>query len=287
MNQGSRLSITLDPWITFKMSYCKQWTFTLNNWSADDLIEISGWPSKYVVVGEETGESGTPHLQGYAIFEKRLRWTAVKKIHKRAHWEAAKGNLAQNYEYCTKDGIFHEYGEKPIESGEKEKLRWNEARAAAESGRMEDIPSDIFIRQYNALRSISKDYAPMPTDGSDVCGVWIYGPAGAGKSRKAREDYPGFYYKMCNKWWDGYKNEANVLIDDFDKGHSVLAHHLKIWSDRYAFGAEVKGGKINIRPTKIIITSQYSIEDIWEDQETRDALKRRFSVIRMHGVWWT
>jgi len=271
------------------MSRARAWCFTLNNYTEDDATNILGMVSeffRYICFGREVGESGTPHLQGYAYSVNPCSFTYVRARIPSAHWEVSKGRPDQAIAYCEKDGVFYERGQRPISSaakGDKEKQRWDEAREKAEAGELAAIPSDIYIRFYGTLKTIAKDHMVRPSDAEECTGVWIYGRAGIGKSRKAREDYPDAYMKMANKWWDGYQGEDCVIIDDLDTKHDCLAHHLKIWGDRYGFIAETKGGAIMIRPKKIVVTSQYSIDQIWHDSETIDALKRRYRVLHMDG----
>ena len=261
------------------MSSSRNWIFVINNWSLTDIVSIAQWPFRYVVYGKEIGDSNTPHLQGYVVFHTMQRLAAVKRLSPRAHWEVARGSTEQNKAYCTKDGDFTELGEEPITkaaSGRAEKERWEAARDAARRGDLEAVDADIYLRHYRALKEIAKDHMVKPNDADNVTGIWYYGPPGTGKSRTARLDYPGAYDKMQNKWWDGYQSELYVIIDDFDS--KELGHHLKIWGDRYSFLAETKGGAINIRPEKIVITSNYSIEELFADNPTLiAALKRRFT----------
>ena len=99
------------------MAQARRWCFKLNN--PDDSDD--GWlrsltdaqDRAYLIVGREVGASGTPHIQGYITFYKPKRFAAVKLISPTAHWEKAKGNTEQNIAYCSKDGDFTEFGERP------------------------------------------------------------------------------------------------------------------------------------------------------------------------------
>jgi len=269
----------------------RSFVFTWNNpqQDAEELLAAELMPMcKYLVYGKEVGESGTPHLQGYAQLSKQ---TAVSKLPKFPwHTEAAKGTPEQASEYCKKDGDFKEFGEMSTatKGGLMEKERWLTAIQLAEEGKMEELKNSepkMFVTHYSTWQRIRKDTGQRPPDMDDVTGLWIFGQSGCGKSRSARQACLNletrYYSKNCNKWWDNYQSEEVVIMDDVDKTHSVLGHHLKIWADRYAFQGEIKGSAIWIRPRCIVVTSQYSIEEIWEDDATREALKRRFRVVHL------
>jgi hypothetical protein len=238
-----------------------------------------------VVIGKEVGENGTPHLQGFMQFPERKSLRQMKKLCDKSHFEKTKGSIDQNYAYCTKDGNFEERGTRPMSQkrkGESEQDRYEEARRAAKEGRFDDIPADIYIRHLGNIKKIYAESqgAPVVLDG-ELQNEWIYGPAGAGKSSQVFQRYPGerLYVKDLNQWWDGYVNQEVVLIDDMDPFHRKLAREFKIWGDRYSFPAQTKGGTIVIRPRKIIVTSQYPIDEIWLDDTTRAAIHRRFEEI--------
>lgn len=100
------------------------------------------------------------------------------------------------------------------EQGEKEKARWDRARVLAKEGKFDDIPSDIYIRQYANLHSINQDSMPKLPALDRLDNLWIYGPTGVGKSRYVRDLHPDVYPKPRNKWWDGYADEAEVVIEE-------------------------------------------------------------------------
>ncbi|MDG0902931.1 hypothetical protein P6U18_23530, partial [Pseudomonas sp. L01] len=254
-----------------KGPYKKFWCFTLNNPLESEFIDEE-WTDYQVIGKENAPDTGTPHLQGYICFKKAYYLSGVKKFLGRAHWEPAKGSHEQNYAYCTKDGDFLEKGTMPApptaNASKKRKADYDLAIEKAKHQKLYEIESGVLIRHMSSLKQIARDH-PLPLEEMDyLCGIWLWGPPGTGKSRSARWMFPKAYPKMCNKWWDGYLNEPYVIIDDVDMNHKVLGHHLKIWTDHYPFTAEVKGHSLRIRPEVICVTSNYKIDEIFFEDST-------------------
>lgn len=104
-------------------SYC----FTINNPTNNDVDELFLIDFKYMIIGFEKGQKGTPHIQGYIQFYQPKTFNSVKAHMIHAHIEVAKGNPQQNIRYCSKDGVWFEYGIKPTDGG---KVTYDQVEAA-------------------------------------------------------------------------------------------------------------------------------------------------------------
>nr|WAE42397.1 MAG: replication associated protein [Cressdnaviricota sp.] len=269
------------------MSRSRDFCFTLNNYTSDEYDAVLLWDCKYLVVGKEVGESGTPHLQGFVCFAQAKTLSAVRRLGARFHWESRKGTHLQASAYCKKDDqAFFEKGDLPlsaVQKGAAEKERWEGAFSAVEEGRLEDVPKDILC---NHLKSIEYAVARVALGKRKLETLeewqheWRYGETGTGKSEVSRSENPGAYIKNPNNvWWDGYTGQDVVIIDDFDKYQVKQGGDMKRWLDKYAFQAESKGKMEMIRPRKIIVTSNYHPNEIWQDEQTLEPILRRVKLI--------
>lgn len=265
--------------------------FTWNNPPGTYRADLDRLDVLYIVAGEEIAPAtGTPHLQGYVIWNHGKTESATRTLLRGCHITVARGTHLQNDRYCRKtrecdaspnESVYSRgtLPTDPVDRGAIEKQRWQTAWDFAKRGEIENIPPDIRIRQYSALRRIERDYMPPMERLGGPCGLWIHGLSGCGKTRSVLDTYPDAYPKPRNQWWDGYQREPIVLVDDVDRFDVRLGGFFKHWADAYPFISENKGGSQKIRPSKLIVTSQYTIEEIWEDNETREALLRRFIVV--------
>lgn len=265
----------------------RDYCFTINHPDEADYDWLTQSVFKYIIAGFEVGESGTPHFQGYCCFKDQKTLSALKKIHPRAHWEKRMGTQQQAIDYCRKDGQVIEYGTPPMsqaQKGEKGKEWWLEQVKCIAEDRHLDMDTECLVKNFAGLHKAASLLYPKKLEHTETQMLWYYGGPGTGKSRTAREAHPGAYLKMCNKWWDGYTGQDCAIIEDVDKNHSVLCHHLKIWGDRYPFPAEIKGGKIDIRPKLLIVTSNHHPDEIFTDEKgftdnDRAAILRRYKTV--------
>lgn len=294
------------PEVSDKLKKVRAWVFTVNNYTELDIAklqELGRHPrTKYMIFSEEVAPcTGMRHLQGYIQYKSPKVYTSVRKdfpCSSTAWLSWAKASPMVNRKYVMKtrsidetpNEAVYEFGEPPKggkEQQAEERERYSTACESAKAGLFDDIDPDLYVRYYSTWKRMFDDHIiarDLPTLDGELQNEWIYGPAGTGKSRSARERYPNAYLKLCNKWWDGYKGEEVVIIEDYDKRHDGLAHHMKIWGDRFPFLAEVKGSALKIRPLKIIVTSNYAPSQIWTSDADLAPLERRYKLILMDHI---
>lgn len=260
------------------------WCFTINNPTYGDSLDVEALKhnARYFVYGKEVGEGGTPHFQGFVYFQHPVTFGRIRQLLQRAHIERQRGTLEQAITYCQKDGDWEEWGDRPqdSQSGKTQKERWRWLIERAEAGDMESIKQEqpgMYLRYFERLRSLAR---PESNILDELTNEWWYGPTGTGKSRTLWRMYPRHYQKELNKWWCGYQGEEIVAIEEWCPKNECTASALKIWSDRYPFTAQIKGGSLQrIRPKKIIVLSNYTIDQCFPQTEDAEPIKRRFKVV--------
>lgn len=283
------------------------YAFTLNNPTEDDYEQLS-WVGdyedriQYLIFQLEMGENETVHFQGYVQLKSRTRVTTLKRmISERAHFEVARGSDKQNYDYCTKQDSRLE---EPIEFGQRKPMSGIRGRNNIlesliqkihdEKKQIKDIIKDdtsyaaTYSRFRNGILDIQNWTLSEDVKHLDIIeNEWISGPTGTGKSHYVMKHYPGYYDKLLNKWWDGYKGEDVILLDDVTPtSFKELQQLLRRWCDKYTVHVEVKGGSMKVRPKKIVVTSNYKLEDMFKkdeegniiDKVEYDVFARRFPI---------
>lgn len=276
------------------------WCFTINNPKRAYGLDVYYTEElgnnvknySYIVWGYEIGKNGTPHFQCFIIMKKRTKLSTMRKMIPGAHFESMYSNSEAAANYCKEDGLWQECGvfeyitKKGGECGGLKKGRnYKRIICLAKAGDMDKIEEEdasAYFLHYRTIKLIMADNPPQVQDLDRLNNEWIYGKTGVGKSRTARLENPVFYLKGLNKWWTGYKGEEVVIIDDIGKSHATwIGDFLKHWLDYGAFRVDIHFSSSYIRPKKIICTSNYSIEELWPEEEMYSPILRRVKVRHM------
>lgn len=228
----------------------------------------------------ELAESGYLHWQVLCCFRRRIRLLGVKSVFgNTTHAELARSDAARQYVWKLDTSVPNtqfELGTLPIRRANA--TDWEAVLTGAKNNDFSDIPADIVIRNYNALKSIAKDHLQPVALERRITVYW--GRTGTGKSRLAWEEAGmGAYPKdPCTKFWDGYQQQEHVVIDEY-RGSIGISHMLR-WCDRYPVIIEAKHGATTLSANRIWITSNIHPRQWYPelDEETQNALLRRLEI---------
>lgn len=239
----------------------------------DNLTKwMDGVTYNYGIVSREVcPRTGKEHFHGY--FELAGRGRRTMDTLKRdlgdssAHVEPARGTSKQAIEYVKKDGeIICEWGEPKPGAGHRSDL--DKIREDIEAGKeLLDIAAENFgdwVRYHRGLlmykdlldrRERKQRSLVMPTV------IIFVGPAGSGKSYHCfgDPDYQesGYQYlaQMSGKaYFDGYEGQKCIWFDEFNGSTMSFSLFCRI-ADKYGCRVETKGGSVELKHTKILISS--------------------------------
>lgn len=238
----------------------------------------------YVRGQREVGEGGYDHWQICCRTAAPVRLPGLKALFcASAHAEKSRSEAALAYvwkEDTAVAGTRFEVG-KLRKAGNQ--VDWEDVGAKARAGEFGAIPTEILVRHTGNLIKMHGLFAhPQPRPEVTVTVLW--GETGSGKSHTAYHQAtmtggPVYWKASTNKWWDGYRGEEAVVIDEFDGQIGIV--HLLRWLDWYPMMVEIKGGATPLKATKFWITSNLSPDEWFPSLPLKQmrALHRRLTVV--------
>ncbi|UOF82663.1 rep protein [Circoviridae sp.] len=271
----------------------KRWSFTVNNFTNEEYMLLKdGRINKcdYGIMGKEIGEEGTPHIQGYLSATMPKGLSQLKKINCRAHWEKSKGTSAQNRTYCSKDGIYEEWGEIK-EKGQRTDLKrvfqlikdgkqFDELVEETEGAvfKMENVVNKMIMWKTKKERcEFIKTNGVHALPCKDI--RFYYGATGTGKTSSAIEEFPDAHIQSGCRWFDGYCGQETVIFDEF-VGKAFPPEILLRLTDKYPMRVEIKGGFVEWNPKVVIFTTNLEPQCWFAEYcpAHQDAIDRRISI---------
>ncbi len=262
------------------------WCFTHNNPTDDekeDLFQDYENKLDYAVWQLELAPTtGTPHIQGYVILKGHAKPNNYMQRMITCRWRIARGNTDSNYTYCTKPGATAgpwEYGDKPTGGQGKRNDLLAVQKKIDNHVPMKDIAQEHFSSfvRYNRGFNLYANIISEPRNFKTQVFVLI-GPTGCGKSWWAENNTKNGWPMFSGQWFDGYNGYDDIIINDFTGG--MPYRQLLQLTDCTRWTLENKGGTVNIRPRRVVFTSNLRLHSWYnfEPGHTRGvlaALERR------------
>lgn len=271
----------------------RSWCFTNFDMNFNYVSYYVDKKVKYMIIGREIcPHTGREHDQGYVYFKnERGSLRQVARELGNAHVEMCKGSFEDNCKYCSKDNNVREFGERPQQGLRTDLIEIYESIRKGYVTVDEVTEEDpMMYHRYGRTLEKLEDIAHRKKfrNWMTECD-WIYGKTGTGKSAHAFENYdPSTHFVYANDkgWWDGYKGQEIVIINEF-RGQ-IKYHELLELIDQYPKTVKRR----NREPTpflarKIIITTPFRPEEIYSNLHINDdlgQLLRRITILEQKSL---
>jgi len=275
-NAAMEAAVALEGWLE-DSNKVKQYAYQLEQGEGTQRYHIQGWLSTHHQCVFRTV---------HAIFpEEAKAW--VRK---------ARGTPQQCWDYCTKDDTRVDgpwtKGERPVGAGKRNDLKdFVEAAKGLATGDMtlkqleeDHVPIEArYMKYFDRVVTREQPDRSRPT----LCTL-AYGPPATGKTtglrRRAEEEYPGaeIYYlplkehDQSNQWWDMYKGQEVIIIEDASPGFMKQEYFLRL-IDRTPLLVQTKGNYRKFLGRHVYISSNYSLDGLFPF--TNPAVSRRITTI--------
>lgn len=247
----------------------------------DSFLRVSQEKDCYILAGLETCPStGREHYQMCVYRSSKFSLRQLTRIFPGCHAEPSKGSFKQNYDYCTKDGHYSEYGVAPHQGARND---LSDIVVLAPSISLKDaiLTGKVTNIQQCKFFEKCKDLITEPYDGIRTV-KYFYGESGTGKSRSARSELGD--YDICTLETDGkvtgYTGKSRVLFDDMPALNETQYRTLLKLTDRYITRVRVLYGVPWWNASLIYITTEHSLEKIAPFGIKPVQLERRISEIK-------
>lgn len=266
----------------------REWAFTINNpTDADrDLLEALADQITYMIIANEIGEEGTPHIQGCLHEKNRISFKQLQKFIPRGHIEKCIKSLQKNISYCKKDANYKEYGQAPSQGKRTDLLAIGQK--LIEGVKVDEIVMtnpEIYHQYGRTLHKMEDILQRKKFRNFQTLGEWHYGPTLTGKTEYWSKNYnPDTHYmwKYDNGWQDGYTQQEIVVIDEF-RGQETMTTLLQMIDKHPNFYVKRRGREpLPFMSKLVIITSPMAPSEVYhnlQQSDKIDQLLRRVKIV--------
>lgn len=266
----------------YRCAMITSFRFDYNNidkWGHKNEIKYAIWQL------EECPTTKKQHIQGYVEFEKRPSLKNIKELFLDGsmHIEHRMGKQSDAIKYCSKketriEGPW-EYGNRK-QQGERSDLKniielCKKKKTLAEI--IEEVPTAL--RLTNHIEKYKKSLIEPRDRNKPIEVIVLIGKPGTGKTKYVYDNENDLFTLGSQHggslWFDGYTGQKAMLIDDY-KGNIQYTTLLRLL-DRYPFSGQTKGGYVNLNLDRIYITSNYEVNEWYNQEWDKSALHRRIT----------